>query len=435
MSPKEASTPRWSEQREARRFVERVVVTGVGLVTPLGVGTETTWSAALAGKSGVGPITLFQTTDAYPCRVAAEVKGFDPSEFIDRKRLKECSRFICFALAAAKMAVANAGVELDDAARERAGVFIGVGMGGLERLESATMQLNANGPRKVSPYTIPALVANMAAGHVSIALGWRGPSLSHTSACASSAHSLGEALRWIQHGEAEVILAGGAEASITPIGIAGFSAMFALSRRNDEPERACRPWDVGRDGFVCGEGAGALVLESLTHARRRGARIVCELRGYGAASDAYHITKPSPTGEGGARAMRAALSNARLSPTDIDYLNAHATGTPSGDLEEARGIASVFGAHALDGNLWVSSTKSVMGHVLGAAGAVEAALCAKALETGLVPPTANLEQQDPECRLDCVPLVARERRLRHTVTNSFGFGGTNATLVLSQLEG
>lgn len=414
--------------------MERVVVTGVGLVTPLGVGTEASWSAALAAKSGVGPITLFDITDSYPCRIAAEVKGFDPTEFLDRKRIKECSRFIQFALAAAKLAVSDAGMELSDAERERAGVFIGVGMGGLELLEAATLKLNQNGPRKLSPYTIPALVANMAAGQTSILLGWRGPSLAHTSACASSAHSVGEALRWIQRGDADVILAGGAEASITPVGIAGFSAMFALSRRNDEPGRASRPWDRNRDGFVCGEGAGALVLESLTHARKRGARIICEMRGYGSTSDAHHITKPAPGGEGGARSMRAALRDARLDPTDVDYVNAHATGTQSGDLEEGHAIADVFGAHATNGDLWVSSTKSVMGHLLGAAGAVEAAMCVKALQTSLVPPTANLEDQDPECHLDCVPLTARERTIRHALSNSFGFGGTNATLVFSMLE-
>ncbi|HET9959418.1 MAG TPA: beta-ketoacyl-ACP synthase II [Polyangiaceae bacterium] len=415
--------------------MERVVVTGIGLVTPSGVGTEETWQSLIRGKSGVGPITLFPAGPEYATRIAAEVKNFDPAAFMEKKKLKEVSRFIPFAMGATKMALEDANLELTDEERERAGVFIGVGLGGLENLERCTLTLAQKGPGKVSPYFIPSLIANMAAGQVSIAFGFRGPSLAHTSACSSSAHALGEALRWMQRGDAEVMIAGGAEATITPIGIGGFSAMFALSRRNDEPERASRPWDRGRDGFVCGEGAGTLVLETLTRAKRRGARIYAELVGYGATSDAHHITKPAANGAGGARAMRMALKDAKLAPEAIDYINAHGTSTPAGDLEEAKAIADVFGAHATDKKLWVSSTKSMMGHLLGAAGAVEAAVCIKAMGSSLVPPTINLEDPDPEAGLDFVPNQTRERRIRHAMSNSFGFGGTNATVVFSAFEG
>jgi 3-oxoacyl-[acyl-carrier-protein] synthase II len=414
--------------------MERVVVTGMGLVTPNGVGTEPTWQSLIQGKSGVGPITLFPAGPEYSTRIAAEVKDFDPTQFMEKKKLKEVSRFIPFAVAATRMALDEAALDLTEEERDRTGVFIGVGLGGLENLERCTLTLAQRGPGKVSPYFIPSLIANMAAGQVSIAFGFRGPSVAHTSACSSSAHAIGEAVRWMQRGQAEVMIAGGAEATITPIGIGGFSAMFALSRRNDDPERASRPWDRGRDGFVCGEGAGSLVLETLTRAKRRGAKILAELVGYGATSDAYHITKPAPGGAGGARAMRMALEDAKLSPDQIDYINAHGTSTPAGDAEEAKAVANVFGAHALDKKLWVSSTKSMMGHLLGAAGAVEAAVCIKAIGTHLIPPTANLEDPDPEIALDFVPLTARERRIRYAMSNSFGFGGTNATLILASFE-
>ncbi|HYO95404.1 MAG TPA: beta-ketoacyl-ACP synthase II [Polyangiaceae bacterium] len=415
--------------------MERVVVTGIGLVTPNGIGTEQTWQSLVKGESGVGPITLFPAGPEYTTRIAAEVKNFDPTVFMERKKLKEVSRFIPFAMAATRMALDQAQLDLTEEERDRAGVFIGVGLGGLENLERCTLTLAERGPGKVSPYFIPSLIANMAAGQVSIAFGFRGPSLAHTSACSSSGHAIGEALRWMQRGDSEVMIAGGAEATITPIGIGGFSAMFALSRRNDEPERASRPWDRGRDGFVCGEGAGTLVLETLTRARKRGAKILAELVGYGATSDAHHITKPSPNGAGGARAMRLALKDAGVAADRIDYINAHGTSTPAGDSEEAKAIAEVFGSHATDKKLWVSSTKSMMGHLLGAAGAVEAAVCLKALETHVIPPTINLEDPEPDNLLDFVPLVARERRLRLTMSNSFGFGGTNATLIFSAFEG
>jgi 3-oxoacyl-[acyl-carrier-protein] synthase II len=310
-----------------------------------------------------------------------------------------------------------------------------VGLGGLENLERCTITLNTKGPGKVSPYFIPSLIANMAAGQVSIAFGLRGPSMAHTSACSSSAHAMGEALRMMQRGDSEIMVVGGAEATISPIGIAGFGAMFALSRRNDEPERASRPWDRGRDGFVCGEGAGTLIFETLTRAKKRGARILAEVSGYAATSDAYHITKPAPDHAQAARAMRQALKDAKLNPEQIDYINAHGTSTPVGDTEEAKAVANVYGSHALDKKLWVSSTKSMMGHLLGAAGAVEAAVCIKAIETGVIPPTINLEDPDTEVPLDFVPNKARERRIKRAMSNSFGFGGTNATLVFSAFEG
>ncbi len=415
--------------------MERVVVTGIGLVTPNGVGTDASFQSLTRGESGAGKITLFEAGPEYATRIAAEVKNFDPTQFMEKKKLKEVSRFIPFAMAATKMALEQADLNLTEAERDRAGVFLGVGLGGLENLERCTLTLKDRGPGKVSPYFIPSLIANMAAGQVSIAYGFRGPSLAHTSACSSSAHAIGEALRWMQRGDSDVMIAGGAEATITPIGIGGFSAMFALSRRNDEPERASRPWDRGRDGFLCGEGAGTLILETLTRAKKRGARIFAELVGYAATSDAYHITKPAPNGESGARAMRLALRDARLAPEQIDYINAHGTSTPAGDTEEARAITDVFGAHATDGKLWVSSTKSMMGHLLGAAGAVEAAVCIKAMETGLVPPTINLDDPEPDLKLDLVPQKARERRVRHALSNSFGFGGTNATLIFSAFDG
>ncbi len=414
--------------------MERVVVTGIGLVTPNGIGADATWRSLIAGESAAAPITLFDADERYPSRFACEVKGFDPAEHMDRKKIKEVTRFTTFAMAATKMAFADAALELTDEERDTTGVFIGAGLGGLENLERSTLVLDKKGPGKVSPYLIPSIIANMAAGQVSIAFDLRGPSYAHTSACSSSAHSIGEAYRWIQEGRANVMIAGGAEATISPLGIAGFSAMFALSRRNDEPKRASRPWDRGRDGFVCGEGAGTLVLESLTRAKQRGARILAEISGFGASSDAHHITKPSPGGTGAQRAMKTALADAELSPDQIDYINAHGTSTPAGDVEEARAVIACFGQHALDKKLWLSSTKSMMGHLLGAAGAVEAIACIRAIGTGSIPPTINLEDPEPDFPLEFVANQARERRVRHALSNSFGFGGTNASLVLSAFE-
>ncbi len=416
--------------------MERVVITGIGLVTPNGIGTDATWRAVLAGESGIADITLFDAHD-FPTRFAGEVKRFAPEEFIPKKKIKEMGRFAQLSVAASHLCMKDAGLEghLSDEDRDMCGTFIGVGLGGLEYLYQHSITLRDKGPSKVSPYFIPTVIANLAAGQVAMALNLRGPSYCNTSACASSAHALGEAFEWIRRGRTGMMLAGGAEATITGLGIGGFSAMFALSRRNGEPHRASRPWDKGRDGFVCGEGAGSVVLESLSHAKKRGAKIYAEVTGYGASCDAYHLTKPAPEGEGAQRAMRMALDDANLDPADIDYVNAHGTSTPQGDIEEARALVKIFGDHALSKKLWVSSTKSVMGHLLGGAGGVEAALCALAIHEGKVPPTANLEDQDPECPLDFVPLVARERRLKHVISNSFGFGGTNATLVLSRFEG
>jgi 3-oxoacyl-[acyl-carrier-protein] synthase II len=413
--------------------MERVVVTGIGLVTPVGIGTGEVWRALLAGESGIRAITLFDCS-AFRVRIAGEVKGWEPTRWIEKKKLKEMDRFTEFALGAAAMAVEDAKLELTDAGRNRAGCFIGVGLGGLFTLEKTKETLLGKGPTKVSPYSIPGIIANMAAGQVSIAQGLRGPSYSTVSACSSGAHAIGEASEWIRRGKVDVMVAGGAEATITPVGVAGFEAMFALSKRNDDPERASRPFDKGRDGFVVGEGSGVLVLESLSHARSRGARIYAEVTGYGASSDAHHLTQPAPQHEGAQRAMRMALEDARLAPDAIDYVNAHGTSTPAGDAEEARAIATVFGAHATGKHLWVSSTKSMMGHLLGAAGAVETAVCALAIAEGCVPPTINLVDPDPEVSLDCVANTARRRPVRHAMNNSFGFGGTNCALVLSALS-
>jgi 3-oxoacyl-[acyl-carrier-protein] synthase II len=417
--------------------MERVVITGIGLVTPVGIGTTESWRALLAGESGIGPISLFDCS-AFRVRIAGEVKGWEPTRFIDKKKLKEMDRFTELALGAASMAVADAKLEMSDQERERAGCFIGVGLGGLFTLEKTKETLMAKGPTKVSPYSIPGIIANLAAGQVSIAHGLKGPSYCTTSACSSGAHAIGEAAEWIRRGRCDVMVAGGAEATITPVGISGFEAMFALSKRNDDPTHASRPFDKGRDGFVSGEGSGVLVLESLSRAKKRGARIYGEVTGYGASSDAHHLTQPAPDGEGAQRSMRMALEDAKLSPDAIDYINAHGTSTPVGDVEESKAIAAVFGAHATQtgpSKLWVSSTKSMMGHLLGAAGAVETAICALTLAEGKIAPTINLVDPDPQCPLDYVANTARERRVHHVMNNSFGFGGTNCTLVLSRVEG
>jgi len=410
--------------------MQRVVITGIGLVTPNGTGTEETWRSVLAGESGIGPITLFDASE-FSTKFAGEVKNFVPEQWMPKKKVKEMGRFAQLALAASDLCMKDAAIDLSDADRDMCGTFIGVGIGGLEFLYSHSVTLKDKGPSKLSPYLIPQVIANLAAGQVAMAQNLRGASYCNTSACSSSGHSLGEAFEWIRRGRSAIMLTGGAESAVTGLGIGGFGAMFALSRRNDEPHRASRPWDKGRDGFVCSEGAGSLLLETLEHAKARGAKIYAEVTGYGASCDAYHITKPAPDGEGAYRAMRMALEDAQLDPTEIDYVNAHGTSTPQGDIEETRALIRMFGSHALDKKLWVSSTKSVMGHLLGGAGGVEAALCALAIRDSRVPPTANLEDQDPECPLDYVPLKARERRLRHVMSNSFGFGGTNVSLVLS----
>ena len=419
--------------------MERVVITGIGLVTPVAIGRAETWAALLEGTSGIAPITLFDCS-AFRVRFAGEVKNWEPTRFIEKKKLKEMDRFIEFALGAADMAIKDAQLELTDEEREDTGCFIGAGLGGLFTLEKTKQTLMEKGPQKISPYSIPGIIANLAAGQVSMAHGLRGPSYCITSACSSGAHAIGEASEWIRRGKAQIMISGGAEATVTPVGIGGFEAMFALSRRNDDPAHASRPFDKGRDGFVCGEGSGILVLESLTHAKKRGARVYAEITGYGASSDANHLTQPAPKGEGAQRSMRMALKDAGVTPDQIDYVNAHGTSTPVGDIAESEAIAAVFGEHATGPSsagkkLWISSTKSMMGHLLGAAGAVESAVCALAIAEGKIPPTINLTDPDPQCPLDYVPLVARERRVKHALNNSFGFGGTNCSLVLSRFEG
>jgi 3-oxoacyl-[acyl-carrier-protein] synthase II len=414
--------------------MERVVVTGIGLVTPVGVGTRESWRALLAGESGIAPITLFDCS-TFRVRIAGEVKGWTPTTWIEKKKLKEMDRCMEFAVASAAMAIADADLRLSDAERPRAGCFIGNGVGGLLSLERTKETLIAKGPTKVSPYAIPTIIGNLAAGQVSIAHGLQGPSYCTTSACSSGAHAIGEASEWIRRRKVDVMVAGGTEATITPVGIAGFEAMLALSKRNDDPPRASRPFDRGRDGFVCGEGSGTLVLESLTRAKGRGARIYAEVTGYGASSDAYHLTQPAPMHEGAQRAMRMALEDAHVSTEMVDYVNAHGTSTQAGDREESRAIAAVFGANATDKRLWVSSTKSMMGHLLGAAGAVETAICALAISDGRIPPTINLTDVDPDCILDFVANESRERKVKHAMNNSFGFGGTNCALVLSRFDG
>jgi 3-oxoacyl-[acyl-carrier-protein] synthase II len=411
----------------------RVVITGIGLVTPVGLGTSATWAALLAGQSGVAPITHFDAS-RFRVRIAAEVKHWDPAPYAEPRKLRELDRFTQFALGAAHMAVADAGLTLTDEERESTGSIVGVGIGGVGTAEQMQSALVEKGTKRISPYAIPRMISNLAAGQISIAFGLYGPSYCTSSACSSGSHALGEATQWIRRGHAEVMLAGGAEAAITPMGIAGFEAMHALSRRNDAPVEASRPFDRLRDGFVCGEGAGILVLESLERALRRSARIYAEVVGYGTSSDAHHVTHPPPEGEGAQRSMRMALRDAHLAPDRVDYVNAHATSTPTGDVLESRAIARVFASHATDKRLWVSSTKSMTGHLLGAAGALESAVCALAIHDGRVPPTINQTDADPECTLDYVPGAARERDVRVALNNSFGYGGTNCSLLFARFE-
>ncbi|MBI5518124.1 MAG: beta-ketoacyl-ACP synthase II [Deltaproteobacteria bacterium] len=409
--------------------MRRVVVTGIGLVTPLGIGLEENWTALLEGRSGVTPITRFDASQ-HRTRFAGEVKGFDPERWIDRRKLKEFDRFAMFSLAASMLAWEDAGLAGDSGPRDRMGCIVGVGIGGIESIERTHEVLRTKGPNRVTPYFIPAAISNLGPGQVAMKLGLRGVNYAVTSACASGSHALGEALRWIQRGAADVMLAGGAEAAITPLGVAGFNAMLALSTRNDAPERASRPFDKGRDGFVMAEGAGILVLEDRDRALARGARVYAELVGYGATDDAHHITQPAPGGEGAQRAMRECLADGGLDPERVGYVNAHGTSTGAGDIQETEALKAVFGDHAR--RLAVSSTKSMTGHLLGAAGGVEAAYTALALQRGVLPPTINLDDPDPACDLDYVPHRARSATVEVALSNSFGFGGTNATLALAR---
>jgi 3-oxoacyl-[acyl-carrier-protein] synthase II len=409
----------------------RVVVTGVGLVSPLGIGTEETWQGLLAGRSGAAPITLFDASQ-HSTRFACEVKGFDPLRFVDKKDVKKCDRFIQFAIAASEFALADSRLELTAELAPRVGVYIGSGIGGFATIEREHAELLRGGPRRVSPFFIPAVIVNLAAGWVSIRSGAKGPNSATATACTSGAHAVGDSFRLIQRGDAVAMIAGGSEAAITPLGVGGFCAMRALSTRNDAPERASRPFDQDRDGFVIGEGSGILLLEELEHALARGARPYAELVGYGMSGDAFHISAPCEDGDGAIRVMRATLADAGVAPELVDYINVHGTSTPRGDVVEVIATKAVFGAHAR--RLALSSTKSMTGHLLGAAGGLEAAIAALALRDQVIPPTINLESPDPECDLDCVPNQARRRELRYALSNSFGFGGTNGALLLKRFE-
>lgn len=406
----------------------RVVVTGLGCVSPVGLSAEESWQAVLAGQSGIRPLTLFDAT-GFPVRFGAEVKGFDPLKYSDRKEARKMDRFTQFAVAAATEAVAQSGLLETEANRERIGVLIGSGIGGIETLEREIRVGTEKGVDRISPFFIPMMICDMASGQVSIRFGLGGPNTCVVTACATGTNAIGDAARLIRHGEADAMLAGGAEAAITPMGVAGFAACRALSTRNDEPERASRPFDKDRDGFVIGEGAAVLVLEELEHARARGAQILAEVAGYGMSADAYHITMPAPGGAGAVRAMQAALRDAGVGPAEIDYINAHGTSTGPNDRNETAAVKQTFGEYAY--RVPMSSTKSMTGHMLGAAGAIEAMFCVQAIRDGWVPPTINLDQPDEECDLDYVPHAKRERSVRIALSNSFGFGGHNATLVLA----
>ncbi len=407
----------------------RVVVTGIGMISPLGIGNEPTWQGLIEGRSGIDRITKFDAS-AFACQIAGEVRGFDPEKWIEKKEVKKSDTFIHYAIAAAQMAVDDAGLDMTKEDGDRVGVIIGSGIGGLPLIEEMHQKLMERGPSRISPFFIPGLIVNLAAGHISIRFGAKGPSSAPATACATGAHALGDAFKIIQRDEADVMFGGGSEAVITPLAVGGFAAMRALSTRNDDPQHASRPWDADRDGFVMGEGAGILLLEERERALARGAKIYCELTGYGMSSDAYHITSPAEDGSGMMRVMQRALKDAGLHPQDIQYINAHGTSTPVGDKTETVAIKRVFGDHAY--KLAVSSTKSMTGHLLGAAGGLEAAITAIAVKEGVLPPTINYEKPDPECDLDYVPNKARQAGLSHAMSNSFGFGGTNATLIFSK---
>ena len=407
----------------------RVVITGIGLVSPLGLDVASSWEGLLAGKSGIGPISKFDAS-GFSCRIAGEVRGFDVLNHMVKKDARKMDVFVHYAVAATNEAVKDANLAIDDGNAERVGVYIGTGIGGLPLLESTHRDLLEKGPRRISPFFIPGMIVNMAAGQISILLGARGPNLAVATACATGAHAIGESYRMIQRGTADTMITGGTEAVVTPLCIGGFAAMKALSTRNDEPEKASRPFDADRDGFVMGEGAGILILEERAQAMSRGARIYGELAGYGVSADAYHISAPEPEGIGAAKAMTEALADAEMSPADVDYVNAHGTSTPAGDKVETAAVKTVFGDHA--GKLAFASTKSMTGHLLGAAGGLETAVTALAVYNDHVPPTINQVTPDPECDLDSVPNNSRQMTVRAALNNSFGFGGTNAALVISK---
>ncbi len=410
--------------------VRRVVITGLGIVSPVGIGVPVGWKAIMEGRSGIARITRFDAS-TFPAQIAGEVKDFDVGQYLSAKEARRYDTFTHYGLVATMEAVNDAGLDNYAGDKERVGVCIGSGIGGLPMIEDTAHAYAAGGVRKISPFFVPGSIINMIAGLVSIHYGYKGPNLATATACSTANHSLGEASRLIEYGDADIMVAGGAESTVNPIGVGGFCAARALSMRNDDPTTASRPWDVDRDGFVLGEGAGVLVLEEYEHAKARGARIYCELAGYGMSADAHHITAPPEDGDGARRSMLNALKNAKMVPTDIEYINAHGTSTPVGDVAECIAVKRAFGDHAA--KLAVSSTKSMTGHLLGAAGGVEAVFTVLAIRDQIAPPTVNLVNQDPQCDLDFVPQVARKMAIRGALSNSFGFGGTNATLVFRQL--
>jgi 3-oxoacyl-[acyl-carrier-protein] synthase II len=410
----------------------RVVVTGMGLVTPLGTGVEKNWDALIAGRSGIRRISRFSNLEAYPSQIAGEVPDFSPADFIEPKEIKKMDLFIQYAVAAAAMAITDSGLKIDAELAEQVGVIIGVGLCGIDTIETTKEAILQGGPRKISPFFIPKVISNLAPGQIAIRHGAKGINLTPTSACASGTHAIGEAYHLIRRGLQDAVITGGAESAITPLAVGGFAAMKALSTRNDEPERASRPFDRDRDGFVIAEGSGVLILEERERALKRGAKIYAEVVGYAANGDAHHMTAPAPEGEGAARCMRLALKDAGLAPTDIDYINAHGTSTEYNDANETMAIKRVFGEQAA--KLAVSSTKSMTGHLLGAAGAVEGVFSALSLHHGLIPPTINYDNPDPQCDLDYVPNVARKADLKLVLSNSFGFGGTNACVIMRRAE-
>lgn len=409
----------------------RVVVTGVGAITPIGNTLEETWEAICKGESGIGEITRFDAS-TFPTRIAAEVKDFNPEKYIDKKEIKKMDTFIHYAIGASMMALDNSGLQISENNSHRIGVIIGCGMGGLSAIEHYHKVLLDKGPRRVSPFFVPMIITNLAAGQVSMYLGARGPNSCTTTACAAASHAIGDAFKIIQRGDADGMITGGTEAVITPLAVAGFSSLRALSTRNEDPKRASRPFDKNRDGFVMGEGAGILILEELETAKKRGARIYAEIVGYGMSGDAYHMTMPDPEARGVVRCIKMALDDAGLRPEEVEYINAHGTSTPYNDKHETLAIKQVFGEHAY--KLAVSSTKSMTGHLLGAAGGIEGIFTALSIYHGILPPTINYETPDPECDLDYVPLYARNSKVRVALSNSFGFGGTNATLAFKAYE-
>ena len=409
----------------------RVVVTGLGIVSPIGYGVEENWENITAGKSGIGPITLFDTS-GFSVTIAGEVDSFDPTDFLPEKDARRMDRFIQFSMVAGNEAIRNSGLEISEENADLIGVYIGAGIGGVTTIEATTTKFNETGARRISPFYIPMSIVNMAAGNISINHGLRGPNLAVTTACSTGTHAIGDAARLIQFGDADAMIAGGTEAAITPTSVGGFASARALSRRNSDPEAASRPWDLGRDGFVMGEGAGVLVLEELGFAKRRGARIYAELTGFGMSGDAYHMTSPAPGGNGAKRCMMSALRNGHVNPDEIDYINAHGTSTPQGDIAETLAVKEVFGSRSYD--LALSSSKSMVGHLLGAAGGVEAVYTVLSIYNQVAPPTINLDDPDPECDLDYISDGTREMKIRNAISNSFGFGGTNGTVAFRKFN-